>query len=206
MWRGAVLAPAAVATWLVAATDAAANCTVDLDVRPRPEAVLDVVLQAPCMAGAAVVLRHEGLVVGDKLDQAGLLALSFPALGQGGVEITLPGGQRIRQVAEVPDLGTRHHLALQWQGQDGLSLIASGQRPEILGDPDADWPMLAQVIAVSGDVQVDADVTPATCGRDLLGETLELRNGELQVRELTVAMPDCEAAAGMVVVPDLLAD
>lgn len=84
-----------------------------------------------------------------------------------------------------------------------------------LGDAAVDRPLLAQVFtwpadrpATSGKVAlvIEAPVTEATCGREMLGETLQRIGGRLTLRDLTLAMPDCDGAGGYVVLTDPLAD
>ena len=86
----------------------------------------------------------------------------------------------------------------------------------LLGDSTTDWPLLAEVysfpagrIAGLGAVELslEAAITPETCGRELLGETLEMRRGgPVTVTEIFVAMPDCDATGGYVLLKNLLAD
>lgn len=85
---------------------------------------------------------------------------------------------------------------------------AEGGFLSLLGDASADRPLLAQVYtwpagvaALSGKVNlsVEAAVTATTCGREILGETLQLTGGKLVIRDLTIAMPGCEATGDYVV-------
>ena len=61
--------------------------------------------------------------------------------------------------------------------------------------------MMAQVYtwpadtSVSAEVVIEAAVTEMTCGRELLGETVEARGGAVQVTDLTLAMPDYTSTA-----------
>jgi len=84
---------------------------------------------------------------------------------------------------------------------------AAGGFLNTLGDAATDRPLLAQVYTwpagVSGlaggvAVVLEAAVTETTCGRDLIGETLQLTAGRLTVRDLTLAMPGCEATGEFV--------
>jgi hypothetical protein len=93
--------------------------------------------------------------------------------------------------------------------------LADGGMVLALGDGTVDRPLLAQVFtwpadrpALSGKVGlvIEAPVTEATCGREMLGETLQRIGGRLTVRDLTLAMPACDAAGGYVVLTDPVAD
>jgi len=86
----------------------------------------------------------------------------------------------------------------------------------LLGDSGTDWPLLAEVysfpaerIGRSGAVvlTLEAAVTAETCGRELLGETLEMRRGGPVTRtDVHVAMPDCDAIGDFVLLGNLLDD
>mgnify|MGYP006147623581 CR=1 FL=1 len=67
---------------------------------------------------------------------------------------------------------------------------------------DAALPGQAQVTPLRQ--VVEAAVTEATCGRELLGETLTSRGGAVEVAELTLAMPDCAAAGDILVLKNLV--
>lgn len=80
-----------------------------------------------------------------------------------------------------------------------------------LGDAGVDLPLLAEVYTFPADparrveVSVEAAVTPATCGRELLGETLHSRRGATTVAEIALAMPGCDAVGDFLVLNNLLA-
>lgn len=78
----------------------------------------------------------------------------------------------------------------------------------LLGDGSVDLPMLAEVYTfpTKGDAEVlvEAAVTPETCGRELLGETVSAVGGKVTVSELTLAMPECAAAGDILVLKNLV--
>lgn len=86
----------------------------------------------------------------------------------------------------------------------------------ILGDSRTEWPLLAEVYTFpvgrsprAGDVQlsIEAAITPETCGRELLGEALEVRGaGDLRRSEITLTMPDCDVPEGFLVLNNILPD
>ena len=49
-------------------------------------------------------------------------------------------------------------------------------------------------------------MTESTCGRELLGETLSSVAGKVQVTDLTVAMPECDAVGDYLVLKNLVPD
>ncbi len=84
----------------------------------------------------------------------------------------------------------------------------------VLGDATVTLPMLAEVYTfpttkadpVDVDVVVEAAVTTTTCGRELLGETLTSHGGSVYVTDLTLAMPECDAAGDILVLKNLVPD
>lgn len=79
----------------------------------------------------------------------------------------------------------------------------------LLGDPASPSPLLAEVYTfpadpgAKADVVVEAGVSEATCGREILGETLASLGGKATVTELTVAMPECDAVGDYLVLKNL---
>lgn len=79
----------------------------------------------------------------------------------------------------------------------------------LLGDPAAPAPLLAEIYtfpadpAAKADVVVEAGVSKATCGREILGETLASLGGKATVTELTLAMPECDAVGDYLVLKNL---
>ena len=82
----------------------------------------------------------------------------------------------------------------------------------LLGDSTAANPLLAEIYtfpsdpAFKADVVVESAVTEATCGRELLAETLNGIGGAVYVTDLTLAMPDCGAIGDYMVLKDLALD
>jgi hypothetical protein len=79
----------------------------------------------------------------------------------------------------------------------------------LLGDGAAPAPLMAAVYtypadaAVRSDIVVEAAVEQATCGRELLGQTLISTGGKVQVQDLAVTMPECDANGGYLVLKNL---
>ncbi|UWR76208.1 hypothetical protein K4L04_17535 [Phaeobacter inhibens] len=134
----------------------------------------------------------------------------------------------------VPDLYLVSRVVLQWAGNSGFELharefgagygsaghvwrgadLTAGRGSVVqLGDATQLAPRLAEVYSVprlggdqSGaiDLTVEAEVTAINCGRDVSAQTLELRDGRLRTRDLTLAMPDCAATGDFLVLNNLL--
>ena len=81
-----------------------------------------------------------------------------------------------------------------------------------LGDASTDLPLLAEVYTYPADgrenpdVVVEAAVTPTACGREMLAETLATAGGRVEINELTVAMPECDAVGDYLVLKNLAPD
>jgi len=85
-----------------------------------------------------------------------------------------------------------------------------------LGDPEVFEPMLAEVYTFplgtalnEGEIRmsVEAEVTAANCGRDIEAQILQKSGTErMSVRELTLAMPDCDATGDYLVLKNIVDD
>jgi hypothetical protein len=98
----------------------------------------------------------------------------------------------------------------------GHALRATGGFLMLLGDSRVNWPLLAEVYTFPSArvprpgtvaIEIEAMVTPEVCGREMLGETLEIHaGGPVVVRELTVSMPGCDAEGQFIVLKNALED
>ena len=148
-----------------------------------------------------------------------------------------PNGEGAVAQATVPEAGARDRVALQWRGETGLHLHAfegdarhgapghvwagAPRAPEAdggflmrLGAPDMADARVAEVYTFpveppSGGVAltIEAEVTEATCGRDIAADTLALRGGTAAPpREVAMFMPDCSAVGDFLVLKTLFDD
>ncbi|MFN3824537.1 MAG: hypothetical protein ACK4GW_07525 [Pseudorhodobacter sp.] len=82
----------------------------------------------------------------------------------------------------------------------------------LLGDDSVALPMLAEVYtwpldpAINVEVQVETVVSAATCDRELLGELLLSQAGTVEVTDLTMATPACDAIGDVLVLNNPVAD
>ena len=89
-------------------------------------------------------------------------------------------------------------------------LAARGGFLSLLGDATTANPLLAEIYTFPAnpgadtEVVVEAAVTDATCGRELLAETLTSTGGSVFVTDLTLAMPDCDAVGDYMVLKNLV--
>ena len=122
---------------------AAPACEQSLGVTPLPGAMLGLSLTAPCHAGERVVLRHAGLAVTGKVDAAGGLQVSLPALDTAGaVAVEFADGTQAQGAARVPELIAMRRLGVQWQAGDDFALhgLEGGAELGAAGDISAENP------------------------------------------------------------------
>lgn len=211
------------------------DCVEALDVVAAPGAMLTLVLTAPCRAGERVVLRHAGLAVTARTSAVGTLTASVPAFDPAGdVAVQFGDGHRIEASAPVGDLSGIARFAVQYMAGDAFHLHAFAPgaafdsaghiRAEApgtrggpagyllsMGDPTLERALLAEVYTFPADpsgvtLEIEAPVEATTCGREMLGETLQWADGMLTVRELVFEMPDCGEGEGFLLLQDPMSD
>jgi hypothetical protein len=94
--------------------------------------------------------------------------------------------------------------------RDPSSLLPAGEGfLTLLGDPAAPAPLLAEVYtwpadpAVKADVVIEAIVAAGSCGQEMLGQTVSSVGGRAEVKDLSVAMPECDAEGGYLLLKNL---
>lgn len=213
----------------------AAACSAFLALAPRDGAMIDVLLADPCRPEARVVLRHGGLAVTYRTDPAGVLFASLPALQTDAlVSARFAGNDRLEARIAVPGAAAMHRFGVQWMGprafavnafENGADYGDAGHvstsapgRPgagngflTMLGDASVEMPMLAEIYTFpvpfrSLPVAVEAAVTEATCGQEILGEVLTAERGTVRLAELSVTMPGCDAVGDYLVLKNLVPD
>lgn len=209
------------------------DCAVKLDLLPQPGAMVGITLLAPCNPDERVVLRHAGLAVTGKTSASGAMFAALPALtAVATVEAAFGEGAKVEATLPVEGFDGIQRFAVQWQDADAFQLHAfengagynqpghisaayTGKLGEsgvltLLGDATTDLPLLAEVYTFGPDAKaelvLEAAVTEGTCSREILGETILARNGSVEITDLTMAMPDCDAVGDILVLKNLLQD
>ncbi len=209
-----------------------ANCDVSVSTTAKPMALVDVTIDAPCQADSRVTVHHAGLMFSDMLDANGSLTVVVPALSETAVFIVDPaqGAGAVASV-HVPDFDTVERIAVQWQGTAGFELharefgAAYGDQGHVWqGAPSAGTGMIHQLgdagllaarqaeiysfpkgqAAGQVDLTVETEVTALNCDRDVVAQSIEIRDGEMRTRELVLNMPDCGSTGDFLVLNNLV--
>ena len=211
---------------LPSSADAASECSRQLDLIEQPGAMIGVTLLSPCNPNERVVLRHAGLAVTGRTTASGAYFATLPALtAVSEVQVLFASGELASASIDMPDAAALHRFGIQWQASDAFQLNAfengagydqpghisaaftgtagEGSFLSILGDSTTDLPLLAEVYTFgtdpNADMVIEAAVTPETCGREIMGETLAASGGSVEITDLTMAMPDCDAIGDILV-------
>ncbi len=229
----APLAPPEGAAALV--TTSAPDCVPMLALAARPGATIDILLAGTCRPNERVVLRHAGLAVTYRTNEAGALFASIPAFQpDAAVSIRFAGGVRVDASLFVPEAEGYRRFGVQWLGPQAFRVNAfengadygdaghvSATSPRSphpgggfliqLGDASVETPMLAEIYtfprsAAPVSVLVEAAVTETTCGQDMLGDLMMADRGALTLSDLSVTMPGCDATGDYLVLKNLLPD
>jgi hypothetical protein len=200
-----------------------------LSLMPAPFGLVDVRLAAPCHANERVTLALGGLTVTYATDAEGGLSVTVPALDQDmRVSAGFAAGDGAEAILTVPEATAITRIAIGWTGTAGFGLnayengAAFGSAGHIraeapgapgaadrgymmlLGDAGVADPLLALVYTAPSDgsdarLEVEAQVTAATCARPLSGTAVTLAGGTHSVSDVSLAMPGCDALGDLVV-------
>lgn len=98
--------------------------------------------------------------------------------------------------------GSAGHVFAAAPGQPSDGAVDGGFLT-LLGDAGVAMPLLAEVYTFpageDAEIVIEAAVTDATCGRELLGEMLKSDGRAVETEELTLSMPDCSAVGDYLV-------
>ena len=203
------------------------DCTASLDLAAQPGGILNVLVNAPCHKGERVVIRHAGLNFTARISIDGKAALQFPAL-QTDAMVTgfLRNSEVVVSSVTVSDAADFQRFALQWTAADVFNLrVSEGDRIYVgdrrarnqpgsqtirsLGDTLVEDPMFAEIYSYPRDastpvdITVEVRVTPQTCGNSLVAETISSSAGKVQINEIPVQIPACDAVGDILVLKNL---
>lgn len=201
------------------------GCDVTLSLAAAPSAMIDLALSAPCNRGERVVIRHAGLSFTARTGPEGTAALSLPALATDAVVTVYleRSGVALGKVT-VPDAADLTRFAFQWTApgmfdlrayEDGQLFTGSGTQTDTparkvlsLGSGTVQQPYFAEVYTYPpgqhlADLTVELRITPETCGRTLMAETIFASAGKAEVTKMPVAVPLCGTAGDILVLKNL---
>lgn len=112
--------------------------------------------------------------------------------------------------------GDTGHVSAAMPRDPGHALRATGGFMNLMGDSRLALPLLAEVytfpahrVPHSGTVriEIEAMVTQEVCGREMTGQTLEIRGDRVaRLSEISIEMPDCDALDQFIVLQNVLED
>ena len=217
-----------------APTSADPACGLRVGTTDLAAALVALDVEAPCDGGARAVLRQGDLELAVALDARGRAAVEMPLLtDEARIAVTVPGRAPITVSAVPRDLGRYDRAVLAWRGpgeaqlhvyEGGAGRDAPGHlRPaaprtiahalsgtggylSTLGDRTPAEARRATVYTAPrgtmASLGVEIPVTPATCGR--VFEGVLIAPGAAEGDALSLAMPPCTEAGGVIVLDGLL--
>ena len=109
-------------------TDTSASqetCLITANARPMAAAMVNLTLNAPCLAGERVTVHHSGLLFHQSTDAEGAFDIAVPAMTREAVFIVaFSNGEGAVAQTSVDELSDYDRVALQWKGDTGFGLHA----------------------------------------------------------------------------------
>lgn len=202
----------------------------ELTLGEAPSASVQLTLNAPCDAGRTVTIRHEGLALPVTLSDRGHWTGVVPVLAaQAHFTADLPAGQHLEAEQPVSGLAGLNRVVLSWQGDAPIALHGfeygasfgdvgdvSPLTPRTADTPLGGWMAYFEEAAAPVHVQIytaplgmtdihlqmEAAVSPTSCGKDLGAEVRRVIGGKAEApANITIAMPECDDAEGAVMMP-----
>ncbi len=95
-----------------------APCRAVVRAEAKSMGLVQLVIEAPCHQGANLLIKHAGLSVDHRLDDAGRSAIDFPVLTDpASISVTLPDMTERSVSVDVPELSGIYRAALAWDGE-----------------------------------------------------------------------------------------
>ncbi len=101
------------------------SCEIEMTATVQAAAMVEVSLNAPCMANERFTLHHNGMMISEVTDDKGQIRIDVPALSTAAVFMaSFVNGKAAMTSATVDTLEYYDRAVVQWQGQSGLQLHA----------------------------------------------------------------------------------
>jgi hypothetical protein len=180
-----------------------------LAVTGRTSATGSLFLSLPALEAQATV---SALFADGTLAEAALDLPEISGVSRFAVQWMADDAFQVHAFEDGSDYGMAGHVSAATPRSPLPGVPFAGGFLTLLGDDSVPLPMLAEVYTYPAkadapvEIVVEAAVTEATCGRDVLGETLTSLGGQVFVTDLTLAMPECDAAGDILVLKNLVPD
>lgn len=201
----------------------------EISVTADKNAILQVVLDAPCHENTAVTLTHAGIDVTIRTDLKGHLSIAIPAFdAKGAVSAKVGSDETLAAEAQVKGLDKIARLAVVSPATQRLALnvFESGAKPGgaghltalhpvntrskrgghmlSLGDSSVSDGYVTEIYEYSRKtkavrMEIAADATPDVCGETVNGRMVETMQGAADSHDLELAMPPCDGLGGTLV-------
>jgi hypothetical protein len=128
-----------------------------------------------------------------------------------GVQWLGPQSFEVNAFENGADYGQPGHVSAANPHEPAQTMLPLDGFLSILGDSGVDAPMLAEIYTFPGTpdpvpVLIEAAVTDATCGREMLGDVLTADRGTVRMSDLSITMPGCDATGDYLVLKNLVPD
>lgn len=207
----------------------AAACSPSLTSAPMVDALIELMLDAPCHPDTRIVISHNDLAFSAYTSDDGSFSAFLPALSvDAKVDVFLSDDIFLQTEVTIPDAGDHLRVALQWNGAARFSLHAYHDGAQYgdtghvhalkpfdsnlddaflisLGEVHGPEPMIAEIysipVALSGQsrVEVELQYNAEHCAQDVAAFISDTGDAATPLKEIVFAVPDCPAEPGMVV-------
>lgn len=100
-------------------------CDTNMTASPAAGGTVQLRIEAPCLPSARIRISHQGLAADYFSSSSGIIETVFPAFTVSAkFEASLPSGQVLSVIADIPEAEGYEHMASMWQGTEGLTVHA----------------------------------------------------------------------------------
>lgn len=139
------------------------DCEVAMTGDVQDGGIVDLTIDAPCLAYARATLHHQGMMISLLTDGDGQIQVSVPALSADATFIVAFGSDNGALASfDIPEVSTLQRAVLQWQGDDSFEIHAYENGADF-GEEGHVWAQTAPVsrnpdrgfVMALGDVQAE---------------------------------------------------
>ena len=171
---------------------------ISANARAVAAAMVNLTLSASCLPNERVTVHHAGMLFNESTNDAGDFDITVPALttGEGAVA-----------QATVEELADFDRVAVQWKGDTGFELHAQEYDADYGSDGHV-WSGATRDMsyAVTGEGGFITRLGNADVPDGLLVKVQTFSGKDITSRDLTLSVPDCDAAGNFLVLNNLFED